>query len=76
VRKGSELYNSPTIALFLTVRRVVEMQRCMEGLTRELLSGRRIVISNDVNDPSGAIAASRINDLLHSGTATPAARGG
>lgn len=51
------------IPLFLTVRRIVEMERCMEGLIHELLSERRIPMG-DENDPFGETAASKRIDLL------------
>ena len=54
-----------TIALFLIVRRIVEMQRCMEGLAMTLAS----VISKAIpksNDPYGGNSESSESDSRQS----------
>lgn len=64
VAAGLGITTGITIFLFLTVRRIVEMQRCMEGLVQELIAVRRIEMS-DENDPFGATAAARSLDRPH-----------
>lgn len=54
-----------TIALFLIVRRIVEMQRCMEGLAMTLVSviGKTMPVSDE---PFGCTSKSKDNDGNHS----------
>lgn len=57
-----------TIALFLIVRRIVEMQRCMEGLAMALVSviGKTIPVSKE---PFGGTSAPKATDDSHSTSA-------
>ncbi|MEX2202401.1 MAG: hypothetical protein WD711_13460 [Dongiaceae bacterium] len=51
-----------TIVLWRTVRCIVEMERCMDGLIHELLSGSRIA-NGKSTDPFGATDRPTVKDF-------------